>query len=143
MAAEYVKDFTVTASEKLGELTGGKYSLEYEEKSGEFFVVDFLAGNERRSVKTLSGGETFLASLSLAIAISRDIARDKNFDFFFIDEGFGTLSPDALDAVTAALDTLSRDTLVGVITHRSELIERIGSIVNVIPATEETGSRIV
>lgn len=143
VAAEYVKDFTVTASEKLGELTGGKYSLEYEEKSGEFFVVDFLAGNERRSVKTLSGGETFLASLSLAIAISRDIARDKNFDFFFIDEGFGTLSPDALDAVTAALDTLSRDTLVGVITHRSELIERIGSIVNVIPATEETGSRIV
>ena len=143
VAAEYVKDFTVTASEKLGELTGGKYSLEYDETNGEFFVTDFLAGNERRNVKTLSGGETFLASLSLAIAISRDIARDKNFDFFFIDEGFGTLSPDALDAVTAALDALSRDTLVGIITHRAELIERIGSVVNVVPATEETGSRIV
>ncbi len=142
VAAEYVKDFTQTASVKLSELTAGKYSLEYDEESGEFFVVDFLSGNEKRNAKTLSGGETFLASLSLAIAISHDVARDRSFDFFFVDEGFGTLSPDALDSVVAALETLSRETMVGIITHRGELIERIGSVVTVSPATETSGSTI-
>lgn len=142
VAAEYIKDFTVSASARLGELTGGKYSLSYEEKEGEFFVYDFLSGNEKRGVKTLSGGETFLASLSLAIAISRELARSKNFDFFFIDEGFGTLSPDAIDLVTSALNTLARDCMVGVITHRSELKERIPACVSVEGADGERGSRV-
>lgn len=143
VAAEYIKDFTAAASERLGALTSGKYSMEYDEESGEFFVRDFLSGNERRGVKTLSGGETFLASLSLAIAISEELSKNKNYDFFFIDEGFGTLSPDALDTVTSALEALSRDTLVGVITHRGELIERIPSVVRIVPATPDEGSKIL
>ena len=142
VAAEYIKDFTAAASERLCALTSGKYSMEYDEESGEFFVRDFLSGNERRGVKTLSGGETFLASLSLAIAISEELSKNKNFDFFFIDEGFGTLSPDALDTVMSALEALSRDTLVGVITHRGELIERIPSVVRILPATADEGSKI-
>lgn len=143
VAAEYIKDFTASASTVLGELTGGKYSLWYDESEGEFFVRDFLSGNERRGVRTLSGGETFLASLSLAIAISGMLSKDKNYEFFFIDEGFGTLSPDALDAVTEALDALSRKTMVGVITHRGELIERIQSVIKVEPADGESGSKII
>lgn len=143
VAAEYIKDFTAAASTVLGELTGGKYSLWYDEGEGEFFVRDFLSGNERRGVRTLSGGETFLASLSLAIAISGMLSKDKNYEFFFIDEGFGTLSPDALDAVTEALDALSRKTMVGVITHRGELIERIQSVIKVEPSDGETGSKII
>lgn len=145
VAAEFVKDFTVAASAQLGRLTGGKYSLTYEEGDGDktdFAIYDFLSGNEKRSVKTLSGGETFLASLSLAIAISQELSASKAFNFFFIDEGFGTLSPDAIDLVVAALETLSADCLVGVITHRSELIERIPSVIEVTPATEDDGSRI-
>lgn len=143
VAAEYIKEFTATASDKLADLTLGKYRLIYDEESGEFFVMDFLSGNERRGIKTLSGGETFLASLALAIAISGELSKNKNYDFFFIDEGFGTLSPDALDMVTSALEKLSRDTLVGVITHRSELIERIPSVIRVEPADADAGSRII
>ncbi len=143
VAAEYIKDFTAAASTVLGELTGGKYSLWYDEGEGEFYVRDFLSGNEPRGVRTLSGGETFLASLSLAIAISGMLSKDKNYEFFFIDEGFGTLSPDALDAVTDALDALSRKTMVGVITHRGELIERIRSVIKVEPSDGESGSKII
>ncbi len=142
VAAEYIKEFTASASVKLAELTGGKYSMGYDEESGEFYVYDFLSGNSQRGVKTLSGGETFLASLSLAIAISKELSKNKNFDFFFVDEGFGTLSPDAIDMVTNALYTLSRDTLVGVITHRDELKERIPSAVEVACPDGEKGSTI-
>ena len=143
VAEEYIKDFTAAASVRLGELTGGKYSFMYDAKDGKFYVRDFLSGNDLRGVNTLSGGETFLASLSLAIAISGMLSKDKNYEFFFIDEGFGTLSPDALDAVTDALDALSRKTMVGVITHRGELIERIQSVIKVEPSDGESGSRII
>ncbi len=143
VAAEYVKEFTLSASDTLSELTGGKYRMDYDEGLGEFFVTDFLSGNARRGVKTLSGGETFLASLALAIAISGSLSKQRNYEFFFIDEGFGTLSSDAIDTVVAALERLSRDTLVGVITHRSELIERIPMVARVEPATESEGSKIV
>ena len=142
VVAEFVKEFTALASVQLGELTGGKYSLDYDEDKGDFFVRDFLSNNERRSIKTLSGGETFLASLSLAIAISRELSRNKNYEFFFIDEGFGTLSPDSIDMVVEALCSLSKETLVGVITHRGELIERIDEVVTVTGADEGEGSKI-
>lgn len=142
VVGEYIKDFTARATEILSSLTGGKYSLYYDENKGEFSVADFLAGNEKRSVKTLSGGETFLASLSLAIAISKELSMNKNYDFFFIDEGFGTLSADALDTVTSALENLSKGTLVGVITHRGELIERLPFVVKVEQADEVRGSKI-
>ena len=143
VAEEYIKEFTAATSVRLGELTGGKYSFMYDAKDGKFYVRDFLSGNDLRGVNTLSGGETFLASLSLAIAISGMLSKDKNYEFFFIDEGFGTLSPDALDAVTDALDALSRKTMVGVITHRGELIERIQSVIKVEPSDGESGSRII
>lgn len=143
VAEEYIADFTAAASDKMSELSGGKFTLEYAGEAGEFFVRDFLRGNERRKVKTLSGGETFLASLSMAVAISREIARFKNFEFFFLDEGFGTLHEGAIDTVAAALYALSRDTMVGVVTHRSELVERIAGRVDVLPATADEGSKII
>ncbi|MBR2988811.1 MAG: SMC family ATPase, partial [Clostridia bacterium] len=139
IVGEFIKEVTEVASIKLASLTGGKYTLEYD---GDFFVYDFLSNNEKRSCKTLSGGETFLASLALAIAISNELSKSKNFDFFFIDEGFGTLSPEALDTVVDALKELSKDTLVGVITHRGELIDRIDLKIEVTSATEDEGSKI-
>lgn len=125
VATEYIKDFTFSASATLRELTGGKYSLSYDEDEGDFYVTDFLSGNEKRKAKTLSGGETFLASLSMAIALSQEIARFGTFDFFFIDEGFGTLHDAALDQVLEVLGKLSASSLVGLVTHRTELIGRI------------------
>lgn len=140
VAEEYVQSFTAAASETLSRLTGGKYTLIYE--GGEFWVEDFFADNARRKVKTLSGGETFLASVSIAMAISREIAADRRYEFFFLDEGFGTLDERAIETVTEALVSLSRDTTVGIITHRAELAERIGARLSVIPATEDEGSRV-
>ncbi|MCH5163547.1 MAG: SMC family ATPase [Clostridiales bacterium] len=140
IAEEYILQFTAAASLVLNDITGGKYTLEY--MDGEFFVKDFLAGGLERKAGTLSGGETFLASLSLAIAISREIARYKTYEFFFLDEGFGTLDSNSLDTVVNALVALSNDTLVGVVTHRSELTDRIFDKINVLPSGPDHGSRV-
>ena len=105
-------------------------------------MTDFFADNARRKVKTLSGGETFLASMSIAMAISREIAA-QNYEFFFLDEGFGTLHERAVETVADALNELSRDTTVGIVTHRTELADRIASRLTVVPATEDTGSDVV
>jgi exonuclease SbcC len=112
--------------------------MEY--RDGNFFVNDYFSSGASRSVSTLSGGEKFLASLSLAIAISRRTAQSKDYGFFFIDEGFGTLDETTLETVCASLEKLASDTMVGVITHRSELIDRIPSVLNVSKADGENGS---
>lgn len=138
VAEEYILQFTSAASVVLSDMTGGKYTLSY--NSGAFYVNDFLAGGLERKASTLSGGETFLASLSLAIAISREIARYKTYEFFFLDEGFGTLDTYSLDIVINALTTLSADTLVGVVTHRSELTDRIFDKLTVTSAGPDRGS---
>lgn len=140
VATEYIKDFTVSASETLRELTGGKYTLSYDEQESDFFVTDFLNDNKKRKARTLSGGETFLASLSMAIALSKEIARFGTFDFFFIDEGFGTLHDAALDQALEVLFELSKTSLVGLVTHRTELIGRIPVTLLVSEADGEAGS---
>ena len=142
---EYIREFTDRASEKLFELSGGKFTLDYveDEKKSDFWVSDHLRGGEKRKVRTLSGGETFLASLSMAIAISEQIAHNRSYDFFFLDEGFGTLDENAIDVVAAALYKLAGETMVGLVSHRSELVEKIPSRIKVIPATEDAGSGII
>lgn len=141
IAEEYILQFTDSASAVLGDITGGKYTLEY--RDGDFYVKDFLAGGMERKASTLSGGETFLASLSLAIAISREIARYKTYEFFFLDEGFGTLDAQSLDTVADALVSLSEDTLVGVVTHRSELTDKIFDKITVLAPCGDRGSVII
>ena len=146
VSQEYILDFTADASTTLQNMSGGCYTMGYDPDNADFFVRDFRAGNLSRSVLTLSGGETFLASLSLAIAVSKAIA-EKNtsglkFDFLFLDEGFGTLHKDAIGVVERALRLLSRDTLVGIVTHRSELSELIPDKLIVESATSTSGSRV-
>ena len=79
----------------------------------------------------------------MAIAISEQIAHNKSYDFFFLDEGFGTLDENAIDTVAAALYKLAEETMVGLVSHRSELVEKIPSHIKVLPATEAEGSRVV
>jgi len=141
VAEEYILQFTSAASAVLSDITGGKYTLEY--KAGTYYINDFLSGGMERKASTLSGGETFLASLSLAIAISREIARYKTYEFFFLDEGFGTLDARSIDMAINALTTLASDTLVGVVTHRSELTDRIFDKINVLAPEAGRGSRVV
>ena len=89
-------------------------------------VVDIEMGEEHRAIRSLSGGERFLVSLSLALALSGLDGHEFSVDTLFIDEGFGALDTDALDVAIMALETLhGRGRKVGVITHVAAMIESI------------------
>ncbi|GIJ24591.1 AAA family ATPase [Micromonospora lutea] len=117
------------ASGILRELSGGQYDLVHDK--GEFFVVDHHDAGLRRGVRTLSGGETFQASLALALALSEQLAgmstTAASLESIVLDEGFGTLDAATLDTVAATLENLAArgDRMVGVVTHVSALAERI------------------
>jgi exonuclease SbcC len=129
LVAEAVDDLVAVASETLALLSGGQFDLAYD--AGEFFVVDHADADARRSVRTLSGGETFQASLALALALSSQIsalaaAGAARLDSIFLDEGFGTLDSETLDVVATTLETLAQgDRMVGVVTHVTALAERV------------------
>jgi exonuclease SbcC len=129
LVAEALGVLTVDASEILRELTGGQFSLAVGEK--EFVVIDHANADERRPARTLSGGETFQASLALALALSqqiRNLAAEgaPRLDAIFLDEGFGTLDPETLDVVAATIENLGQSgRMVGVVTHVSELAARV------------------
>ena len=143
IAEVYLKEIAKEAENRVLSLTSGRYGLVYQR--GNFFVTDNLNGGKERPVLSLSGGETFLVSLSLALALSSQISRraSRALEFFFLDEGFGTLDDDLIDAVTTSLEKLQRSNLtVGLITHVAELKNRITSIVEVTGATALHGTII-
>ncbi|MGE3961677.1 MAG: AAA family ATPase [Dehalococcoidia bacterium] len=118
------------ASNRLSDFTNGRYALVAEEDT--FLVMDHLNGDELRSVKTLSGGETFLASLALALALSEHLPEISgtggavSLDSLFLDEGFGALDAEALDLAVQGLETLAEGSrMIGVISHVEELSERL------------------
>ncbi|HTF07133.1 MAG TPA: SMC family ATPase [Asanoa sp.] len=117
------------ASGILRELSGGQYDLVHEK--GEFAVVDHHDAGLRRSVRTLSGGETFQASLALALALAEQLAgmstSAASLESILLDEGFGTLDAATLDTVAATLEGLAArgDRMVGVVTHVPALAERV------------------
>ncbi|MBW6436164.1 SMC family ATPase [Actinoplanes hulinensis] len=117
------------ASRILRELTGGQYELMHEK--GEFYVVDHHDAGLRRGVRTLSGGETFQASLALALALSEQLAgmstTAASLESIVLDEGFGTLDAATLDVVAATLENLAArgDRMVGLVTHVHALAERV------------------
>ncbi|WP_430814120.1 AAA family ATPase [Carboxylicivirga sp. RSCT41] len=93
----------------------------------ELFVVDMYHGNAERSVKTLSGGESFLVSLSLALGLSDLAGQNTVIGSLFIDEGFGTLDQNTLDVALSALEKLQSETnrTIGIISHVPALKERV------------------
>jgi exonuclease SbcC len=114
----------------LDQLSQGQYALATDE-TGNFLVIDRNNANEKRSARTLSGGETFLASLSLALALADqlgDLAAQgaARLEAIFLDEGFGTLDPETLDTVAATVENLAAGgRMVGIVTHVRELAERV------------------
>lgn len=87
-----------------------------------------------RSVKTLSGGETFILSLALALSLSDLASRNVKLDCLFIDEGFGTLDGDTLDVVISTLERLQEESekTIAIISHVDSLKERINSQIRLI-----------
>ena len=141
IAAEYLQEICARASKILLSLTAGRYFLRYDK---EFKVGDYLGGGKFRAADTLSGGETFLVSLSLALALSGEIcARSRrSMEFFFLDEGFGTLDEKLVDTVMDVLTKLSKEFAVGLISHVEELKHRIENKILVTGATESHGSQV-
>ena len=118
------------ASAVLRQLSSGQYSLAVTNDS-DLLVVDHVNADETRSVNSLSGGETFQASLALALALADrigELAGDTTepLESIFLDEGFGSLDPETLDVVAGTIEALARhDRIVGVVTHVRELAERM------------------
>lgn len=142
IAGEYLSDISKAASVTLLKLTGGRYFLTYDDS---FYVGDNYNEGNKRGVNTLSGGETFLVSLSLALALSSAICHGslKSIEFFFLDEGFGTLDESLVDTVMDSLEKLrSSEFTIGIISHVEELKHRIVSKIIVNKATETRGSSV-
>ncbi|MBW2961362.1 AAA family ATPase [Mesonia aestuariivivens] len=92
-------------------------------------AIDEHMGGQRRSIKTLSGGETFILSLALALALSDLASRNIEINSLFIDEGFGTLDPETLDQTLDTLEILQTESskMIGIISHVESLKERIAT----------------
>ncbi len=129
LLAEAFDDITERATSRLLELSGGRYSLAAVER--DIAIVDHHNADEHRIARTLSGGETFLASLALALALADSIAAlapvdAPRLESMFLDEGFGTLDPDTLDVVAGAIEELAASgRMIGIVTHVRDLAERM------------------
>ncbi|NYH80170.1 exonuclease SbcC [Actinopolyspora biskrensis] len=134
--AARLEEVAEAATQRLGHMSDGRYSFVHSDEQGphgkrgglDLRVVDDYSGRTR-STKTLSGGETFLASLALALGLADVVSAEAGgamLDTLFIDEGFGTLDGDTLDLVMDALDELrAGGRVVGLVSHVDELRQRI------------------
>ncbi|HIX28560.1 MAG TPA: SMC family ATPase [Candidatus Blautia stercoravium] len=141
----YLEYVSREADAQLKEMTGSSYGLETD-GSGMFIIRDYKNGGVSRPASTLSGGETFMASLALALALSSQIQMKGTapLEFFFLDEGFGTLDETCLDVVMESLEKIkNRQRSVGIITHVEDIKARIPMHLIVEPARMgEGGSRV-
>lgn len=142
----------LSANLYLSRLTRGQYAMKRKEtKSGrarhqglDIEIIDSAAGRER-PVSTLSGGELFLASLSLAFGLSdvvQSFAGGIHLDSLFIDEGFGSLDSETLDTAMDAITQVRENKLLGIISHVTELQERIPCGIEVIKTAEGSALRM-
>lgn len=144
VATNQLKYIALEASKRLGSITRGRYALEIDENLN-FIMRDNMNGGQRRSVDSLSGGETFLTSLSLALALSSQIQLKGSspLEFFFLDEGFGSLDTELLEVVMESLENLHNDQLsIGIISHVEELKNRVPVKLIVSPCDVGKGSRV-
>jgi exonuclease SbcC len=130
---------TAHANRRLREMTDRYLLIRDAAQPLELNVIDNYQAGEIRSTKNLSGGESFIVSLALALGLSQMASRNVRVDSLFLDEGFGTLDEDALETALETLAGLRQDgKLIGVISHVAALKERIGTQIQVTP---ETGGR--
>jgi DNA repair protein SbcC/Rad50 len=130
LCGEALDSLVAEASQTLMELSGQHYELDRDDRN-ELVAIDYQDAGARRPVHTLSGGETFQASLALAMALSRQVIElsggHRDLGSMFLDEGFGTLDEDSLATVGTTLERLAADSerMIGIITHVPALAERV------------------
>lgn len=143
VSSVYLNNICQSANERFYRLTRQKLSLELTEDNS-FIIRDFLNDGKTRSAKTLSGGQTFQAALSLSLALADDIHKISGAEenFFFLDEGFGSLDKESLNIVFDTLKALRKEKrIVGVISHVEDMQEEIDTYLR-IENTENNGSVI-
>ncbi|MFH1154494.1 MAG: AAA family ATPase [Pseudomonadota bacterium] len=124
------------ANRKLATMTDRYMLIRDQSQPLELNVVDSYQAGEIRSTKNLSGGESFIVSLCLALGLSQMASRKVRVDSLFLDEGFGTLDDETLDTALEALSGLRQDgKLIGIISHVAALKERISSEIRVQPVS--------
>ncbi|MFR9750979.1 AAA family ATPase [Nocardia sp. 004] len=149
--AARLEEVAQAGSVRLRRMSGGRYEFVHSDKAGRYGRRGGLGLDIRddytgaiRPAKTLSGGETFMAALSLALGLADTVAAESGgivLDTLFIDEGFGGLDADTLDAVMGVLDELrAGGRVVGVVSHVDEMRQRIPSRLHVVRG--QTGSRL-
>jgi exonuclease SbcC len=133
---EAYQRLAIDGSVHLKSLSSDRYSFDFDKD--EFVAVDHWNADEPRPVTTLSGGESFLASLALALALAEGLSGLSHgrsrfaLESLFLDEGFGTLDPETLDVVLQGIETLgTSDRLVGIVSHIPELADRMPSRIHV------------
>jgi exonuclease SbcC len=139
----YLKELCNTANVRFMKLSKNSLSLEIDDDNT-FWVIDYLNGGKRRLLKTLSGGQTFQASLCLALALAEKVKALNQADqsFFFLDEGFGALDRNALRVVFETLKSLRHENrIVGIISHVEELQQEVGVYAQ-IELDPERGSQV-
>ncbi len=139
----YLKQLCDNANVRFHRMTRNQLSLQMNDNN-DFEIIDYLNEGRSRSVKTLSGGQCFQVSLSLALALAESVQTNAKSDknFFFIDEGFGTQDTDAVNIVFETLMSLQKENrIVGIISHVDELKDRIPVALQ-ITKDEEKGSFI-
>jgi DNA repair protein SbcC/Rad50 len=139
----FLQNLCETANERFQRLTNQRLRLEIT-ADNTFLVRDILNDGQTRHVKTLSGGQTFQAALSLALALADNIQSltKSPQNFFFLDEGFGSLDKDSLQIVFDTLKSLRKENrIVGVISHVEEMQQEIERYVRVV-LDEEKGSQL-
>lgn len=145
VAIDRLKYISREASKRLKEITNGNYGLEVDDNS-KFVIRDYKNGGVERDASTLSGGEIFLASLALALALSSEIQLKGTapLELFFLDEGFGTLDDNLLDVVMSSLERIHNDKLkVGIISHVESIKNRVPVKLIITPAESGvSGSRV-
>lgn len=138
ISGTYLEQLCHHANHRFHRLTKNNLSLSINEKM-EFEIIDYLNGGKSRSVKTLSGGQSFQASLCLALALAESVqAKSKQEqNFFFIDEGFGTQDKESIPTIFETLLAISNENrIVGVISHVEELQENINRYLYVSHGTQ-------
>ncbi|WP_159468890.1 AAA family ATPase [Dyadobacter sp. 3J3] len=139
----YLQNLIHAANERFHQMTHQQLHLELGEGNS-FWVRDLLNGGHMRLLKTLSGGQKFQAALSLALALADHIhvRNESKHNFFFLDEGFGSLDKNALQTVFETLKSLRKENrIVGIISHVEDLQQEIQAYLRIVESEE--GSKIM